>query len=715
MQISHSLLAVLLLASQTAFAQKPDARIKITTSDDDGLVAVGDSVTFSADIRNLTGQEVSGNIEWLVHTVAYDPPETEKTAVSIAAGETGQATFKLSLPVPGFADVECRLTIDGRQKPVFRRSRIGANPEKVHSRLTRGEDFGTFWNESLAELKRVDPQFEIVARPDRSKNGIEVFEVSMHSLGDVRVRGWLEVPKTEGPHPVVIRVPGYGQNMKPIGRWKDMIAFSFNPRGHGNSQQDVSGEPRDYWVRGLDDKNAYFYRGAYLDCVRAVEFVCSRDDVDQKRIAVWGGSQGGGFALATAALDSRVDYCVADIPFLCDWHNYFRLTQWPEMNEWIAEEENRTWENTLRTMSYFDTMNLCDRIKCPTLMGVGLQDQVCPPTTSFAAFNQISGRKSFRIYANRGHGLDDEHWLWVWKQLRSEFGVADDAAHHDTAKVLESGEYSISQSWSQEKDFKRPYYVSVPDDAESEKLPVFIFLHGNGGNGKAAMTGFMRRNPKLAKRYVMVFPDGYAKSWNIVSERSKADDRGFIEAIVGELAAYDNLDAEYFTIMGSSNGGALVNQLAIESKLPSVRNYISSVSPLNVFQHDGKNFKAKSDNNNYQNAATPMTGKRLMNISGTEDRLIPYRGGPSKVIPAKGGKLAFVDAEESIFLWAREMGYEGEKLTEPTAVDGKLEIFSYLGGDVIHYGVVGEGHGATRAINEQTLLRFMEGGNDNRQ
>jgi hypothetical protein len=61
------------------------------------------------------------------------------------------------------------------------------------------------------------------------------------------------------------------------------------------------------------------------------------------------------------------------------------------------------------------------------------------------------------------------------------------------------------------------------------------------------------------------------------------------------------------------------------------------------------------------------------------------------------------------------MGYEGEKLTEPTAVDGKLEIFSYLGGDVIHYGVVGEGHGATRAINEQTLLRFMEGGNDNRQ
>lgn len=60
------------------------------------------------------------------------------------------------------------------------------------------------------------------------------------------------------------------------------------------------------------------------------------NDVDQNRIAIWGGSQGGGFAFATAALDSRVDMCVADIPFLCDWHNYFKLTKWPEMNEWIV-------------------------------------------------------------------------------------------------------------------------------------------------------------------------------------------------------------------------------------------------------------------------------------------------------------------------------------------------------------------------------------------
>ena len=162
--------------------------------------------------------------------------------------------------------------------------------------------------------------------------------------------------------------------------------------------------------------------------------------------------------------------------------------------------------------------------------------------------------------------------------------------------------------------------------------------------------------------------------------------------------------------MGNSNGAALVNQLAIESKLPNLRNYVTAVSPLNVYQHDGKNFKAKGADNNYHDVATPMTGKRLMNISGTIDDLVPYHGGPSKYIPAKDGKLGFVDAEESIFLWARQMGYDGEKLSRPNKIDRKLEIFNYLNGDVIHYKVVNEGHDASEAISEKSLLAILEGG-----
>ncbi len=278
-----------------------------------------------------------------------------------------------------------------------------------------------------------------------------------------------------------------------------------------------------------------------------------------------------------------------------------------------------------------------------------------------------------------------------------------------TDKYLKSGERFITQTWSQETDYKRPYYVNVPAGPGKKAFPVFICLHGNGGNARGMLRGYTRPGSMLAKKYIVIAPNGYKASWNIVSERSKADDRGFIEAIIKEISKYPNVQKDNVSILGNSNGAALVNQIACETKLACIRNYISAVSPLNGYQHDGKNFKAKGADNNYKEIARPMSGKRLMNISGTNDGLVPYKGGPSRAIPAKDGKLPFVHAEESIFLWAKQMGYKGNKLTSPTKTDGKLEIFSYLDGAVIHYKVVGAGHGAGRDVGEKLMLEFLEG------
>ncbi len=283
------------------------------------------------------------------------------------------------------------------------------------------------------------------------------------------------------------------------------------------------------------------------------------------------------------------------------------------------------------------------------------------------------------------------------------------------AGFVSTGTYFVQQTWSQEKSYKRPYHVNVPTasggtKAERRRFPVLIFLHGNGGNAKRALQGWLRNRKKIASQYVLVFAQGYRESWNIVSERSKADDGGFIEAVVESLSMYDNVDPDDFTIMGSSNGAALVNQLMIERELPGVRNYVSSVSQLNVWQHDGKHFKKKGVDNNYESVATPVTGRRLLNISGVDDRLVPYHGGSSKSIPAKTGKLAFVDAERSTFLWAKQMGFGGKQLETPTVAAENVESFIYLDGDVVHLKVLNEGHGATHAISEEALLEFIAGG-----
>jgi poly(3-hydroxybutyrate) depolymerase len=274
------------------------------------------------------------------------------------------------------------------------------------------------------------------------------------------------------------------------------------------------------------------------------------------------------------------------------------------------------------------------------------------------------------------------------------------------ALELESGSYTINQDWSQEQDYQRSYFVHVPDS--EEPLPLFIFLHGNGGNAERSMQGFTRRYKELCKRYNMVFAQGYLKSWNIVSERSQAPDREFIEAIVEDLTEYSNVKDSAAVLMGSSNGAALVNQFAIEARSDHFSHYITVVSQLNAWQHDGTAFKAKGRHNNYTESVVPLKGKCLMNVSGANDQLVPYVGGPSKGIRAKSGKLAFVDAERSTFLWAQHYGYEGEQLSQPSESSEVMDTYSYLDGTVIHYKMNTRAHNAGGGLNEAMLLKFLD-------
>jgi cephalosporin-C deacetylase-like acetyl esterase len=160
-----------------------------------------------------------------------------------------------------------------------------------------------------------------------------------------------------------------------------------------------------------------------MDCIRAVDFLSSRPEVDKERIAVWGGSQGGGLSFMTASLDERISYCLADVPWLCDWVRYFKTSHWEEIDDWLAEDSKRSWDTMLRELSYFDTMNMAERIKCPVLMGVGLQDKVCPPSTSFATYNRIKSPKEYRVYIRSGHSLNPKHWDLGYKWVRGHFGL----------------------------------------------------------------------------------------------------------------------------------------------------------------------------------------------------------------------------------------------------------------------------------------------------
>ena len=394
----------------------------IFNKSENGIFNKSNEVYFCFELHNRLKRSLTVEVSWQVVTDQQIlVGKSAINTVDVPAGGRRAVSYSLKIPRPGFYKGSVLCSWDAGK--VSQTVQVGYAPEDLLPPLTQEPDFEEFWDESLEQLRQIDPQYQLIHQPELSRGEINVYEVRLRSYGNVRVGGWYEVPKTRGPHPVILRFPGYGASMKPIDRFNDMIVLSFNPRGHGNSQDDVKGKPVNYWIRGLDDKQGYYYHGAYLDCVRAVDFLCSRPEVDPKRIAVKGGSQGGGLCFSTAALDSRVTLCAPHIPFLTSWDLYFKTSQWPEMDQWIEKKTSRTWESTLRTMSYFDTMNMAPWIKCPVFMGVGLQDQICPPVTNFAVYNHLKGEREYRVYPHNRHSVDKTFHPLVFNWIRKHFSL----------------------------------------------------------------------------------------------------------------------------------------------------------------------------------------------------------------------------------------------------------------------------------------------------
>jgi cephalosporin-C deacetylase-like acetyl esterase len=161
-----------------------------------------------------------------------------------------------------------------------------------------------------------------------------------------------------------------------------------------------------------------------MDCVRAVDFLFSRPEVDTIRIVVEGSSQGGALSFVTAALNpNRIRLCVPSVPFLSDFRDYFQVAAWPanEFTAYVSSRPGATWDSVYGVLAYFDIKNLAPWIKAPVFMSIGLLDDVCPPHTNFAAYNNLSVPREYRVYPYAGHGLPSESYTarmdWIRKQL----------------------------------------------------------------------------------------------------------------------------------------------------------------------------------------------------------------------------------------------------------------------------------------------------------
>lgn len=283
-------------------------------------------------------------------------------------------------------------------------------PDQYRTKITRPEDFDAFWDNLLAQSAQIPLNATVELVPLRCTLEVEVYDVHYDSLDGVRIAGWYCLPRDRSEKlPAIAEMPGYLSDPSiPRRRAQNGYAtFGAAPRGKIRSNQQFNPGYPGLLTHNIVDRNTYSYRGFYIDAIRVIDFLLSRDEVDSQRIGVTGSSQGGGLTVVAAALRPEVCVAAAGAPYLCGFMDSIELTHtypYQEIRDYLRLYPERT-EAVRDTVAYFDGINFAPRITCPIMVNIGLQDNVCPPETGYALWRAIASEDK-HLYPYDGHGHD---------------------------------------------------------------------------------------------------------------------------------------------------------------------------------------------------------------------------------------------------------------------------------------------------------------------
>ena len=282
-------------------------------------------------------------------------------------------------------------------------------------------DLGAFWEATLAEAAQhaLNPTF---TRVRSGLVAVDTYDVTFHGFGGHPIRAWLHLPadrlRDGNPLPGVVQYQGYNggrglphEHVFWAGAGYAHLVVDTRGQGSGwtvgDTEDPVGSGPSQpgFLTRGINDPRDHYYRRVFTDAVRAVEVLRAHPLIDNARIAITGQSQGGGIALAVAALDDAIVAVMPDVPFLCDFPRAARIVQtepYAEITRYLKAHRGQDGQ-VFETLSYFDGAVLAQRASAPALFSVALMDQICPPSTVFGAYHAYAGAKEIAVYEFNDH------------------------------------------------------------------------------------------------------------------------------------------------------------------------------------------------------------------------------------------------------------------------------------------------------------------------
>lgn len=198
-------------------------------------------------------------------------------------------------------------------------------------------------------------------------------------------------------------------------------------------------------------------------------------------------------------------------------------------------------------------------------------------------------------------------------------GVADSETTSSaivTINVIKAFERGLLDETIQHDNLEREYLLYVPESYTGlEAVPVVFSLHGAGGTKESQYTlsGFNLLADD--ENFILVTPEataafGNLSFWNQQSDPSRADDVGFINALIDSIANRYNIDLNRIYLAGSSNGAFMALQITCElsDKIAATAAVKGYMTPDQI------------------NTCNPTTPTAIIQMHGTEDPLVSYDG-----------------------------------------------------------------------------------------
>jgi cephalosporin-C deacetylase len=427
--------AAILVAGTWAVGQERTGAVRVSVVPErvDWTYAMGAPARFRVEITR-DGHGLAGTTLRYACGPEMMPPAVEKTAALPADGLVIDGG---TMKEPGFLRCAVTTTVDGHE---YRSVGTAAYaPEKIVPAVENPADFDAFWARAKEDLAKLPIDARLTPKPDLSTAKADVYQVSLQDVGSdakgaSRFYGILAVPTAEGKFPALMNPPGAGARP-----YRGLVELA--GKGFITLQVGIHGIPvdlpvevyegllagafnsgRGYTVFNLDDPERYYYRRVYLGCLRANDFLVSHPKWDGKNLIVTGGSQGGALTIATAGLDPRVTALAPYYPALSDMTGYVkgRAGGWPHI--FREEKDGHRTPAKIRTAAYYDVVNFARRVKAPGLYSWGWNDEVCPPTSTYAAYNVVTAPKELLLAVETGHFQVPEQTEKVDRWIEAQVG-----------------------------------------------------------------------------------------------------------------------------------------------------------------------------------------------------------------------------------------------------------------------------------------------------